>query len=280
MKRIIGVLICMLLLLAGCSHKEESNPKKPEPAPKEEEVTEVDERCIETLEKAAYIQLGDIVEDSYRESMGCELEQEDIEALKKLKNKLVMTDKPIVSFYYYKLSIYDKDKNLLDTWTVDVNYRIEAGLGYGIEGEGKLEELLKSVEEKNGITFEKVCSRVPGENYLQMLDKGSDINLVEITENNFIEGIDYYLEQEDIEALKKIKEDIEFGETQKEFDIYHYQIHIYTESGAELYFWVVDYDGKIYSQDYEMGGEALEQWQSVIEKKSGLSEKRKKWNNK
>lgn len=153
----------------------------------------------------AYIQLGDIVEDSYRESIDCELEQEDIEALKSLKNKLLMTEKPIVSFYYYKLSIYDKDRNLLDTWTVDVNYRIEAGLGYGIEGEGRLEELLKSVEEKNGISYEKVCSRVPGENYLEMLDKASDINLVEITENNFIEGIDYYLEQEDIEALKKNK---------------------------------------------------------------------------
>ena len=286
MKKKISILIIMLgmiMVFAACT-KEQSVRNVENVEPEESDVLEEnvepeqDEKSKEyakILDDVAYVTFGDVEEGIYEESMDFELDEVDVQSLKMLRDEIILEDGRISTYESYRLTLYDENRNKLDSWIVGWAGETETESSGMISEDGKYGEWIDSFEDKYAFKQKGLYTRTPGENYLYKFDEITKISVWEITANNFIPAIDYEVGKEDIEKLKSIKENIVVGKQKYERDDNYYHIEMSTDTGAEVAHWVVDHDGKIFTgEGYEISGDAIEEWRQLIEEKSGLADKR------
>ncbi len=280
-KSIFVFVVAAGMLLTTCSQEVKEKPKKNKKA-EETVVQKQDAKSKEyakMLEKVESITFGDVVEDSYEESIDFALEKEEIEQLKAIQDSIVLEPGEVYTHASYKLTFYDKNGNKLDSWKIGWVGEAETEAHGRIDEKGKFGKWVKNLEEKYKVDDMELYSRTPGKNYLQRLKEVDESVLDEITENNFIKGIKYELPKTDIEELKVIENEIIVGKEKHEIDEYYYKMEMYTDEGAGVYTWIVDFDGKMYTgEGYELSGEALMEWKEEIEEKSGLAEKEEREN--
>lgn len=99
-------------------------------------------------------------------------------------------------------------------------------------------------------------------------------NCYEITENSYIEGIDFDFSQEDIRQLREILEskEMEYSEITYEPEKAKYIINLYDKNGNALISFVQLEDGSLYMDGgYQVSSKALEElFNSRIQEKQNL----------
>ena len=222
------------------------------------------------LNQVTNIELDDIVEGSYLESIYVALDDEDIDALKRIVSKIEKCEKIPVSKPLYSLTFYDEEKNVIDVWKVCDVYTVRTANNIILSRENEFDEWLDMIENKYNITFD-IFNRTPGKNNMQQLEQADNAYITEITYNNFTSGVSCNLAEDDILSFKSLKNEIQIMQEKQDIDDYYYKIDFFDINGAELYSFIVDFDGKIYtSTGFEMTGEQAINWFGSVEKKYKL----------
>lgn len=223
------------------------------------------------LDLVTEIELDDIVEDSYIESIYVTLDDEDIDALKKIVSKIEKSEEHPVSKSLYSLTFYDEKNDVIDVWEVSNVYTVKTGNNIILSRKNELDEWLDMIENKYNITFD-IFNRTPGKNYMQQLEQADNAYITEITDNNFVSGVSCNLDEDDILSFKSLKDEIQIMQEKQNIDDYYYKIDFFDINGIELYSFIVDFDGKIYtSTGFEMTGEKVMNWFGSVEKKYKLN---------
>lgn len=96
--------------------------------------------------------------------------------------------------------------------------------------------------------------------YFKEIEKVKSINVVEITENNFVIGIDKEIDTTLVDKLISVKNEIHLSDTVVSVNEYDYQINMYDENENNLYIWIIK-DEHIYSEDgHEILFEGINKW--------------------
>lgn len=206
----------------------------------------------------------------YEEELDAELDPELTDSFRTLAESLKPEKGNAGSRTFYLIKFYDEKELLLAEWKVDTQHRIILENGEMISPDSSLENLFSELEESLDITF-AVFERAPGTDFLRLLEEAEKGKLTEVTEDNFQEGATYDLDSEDLKELKTHWPDIEIADTESGLEKIRYQIHFYTEKGAELYCLVVGEDGNLYTDTmYQLCGEMVSEWLDNLKRKAGL----------
>ncbi len=269
--------------LSGCTGLNPGNaPIIEEILPSETETVELD---LEYLDEVTSIEIVDSYEGKYEEELLIVLTEEEITALKAIKDKIKPEAMPwetnSVGYDGYKMNMYDKDGNFLTSW----NYsfwpnKIVDTQGQFLDYDDALKEWIKDMEETEDVSF-KLYARTPGENYFAELinaDHGHGEDCTDRAGDN--EYISFDLDEEDICTLQELtdticiieKSPLTIKEMDHEYDNLKYIIYVYTDTDAPYDFCVTN-DGSIYIQTkytFLVGGEGVEEWFRTLEAKYGL----------
>ena len=111
--------------------------------------------------------------------------------------------------------------------------------------------------------------------YFDDLSQAGTAELSEITENNFIEGIEYDLSEDQMEQLRSLAGKIRLKENTRRTDIddLYYSISIYDDNAAELHTIDVEKDGTVSCNGWPIEGRDLDAFISSIYESSGLASK-------
>lgn len=269
--------------LSGCTGLNPENvPIIEEILPSETENVELD---LEYLDEVSSIEIADSYEGKYEEELSIVLTEEEVLALKEIKEEIKAEPLPweynSVGYDGYKMNLYDKDGNLLTSW----NYsfwpnKIVDTQGQFLDYDDALKEWIKDMEETEDVSF-KLYARTPGENYFAELvnaEKGHGEDCTDRAGDN--EYISFDLDEKDIRTLQELtdticiieKSPLTIKEMDHEYDNLKYSFSVYTDMDASYDFYVTD-DGSIYIQTkytFLVGGEGVEEWFRTLEVKYGL----------
>lgn len=294
MKRVFLTSLAAMVILSGCMGLNPGNMTMPEESSEisiideQEVVSEIEQQAVELnldyLDEVARIEITDNVEGEYIGEFYIVLTEEEVNALKEIKDCIKSDPEPwsIKENRYYdcKMNMYDKDGNLVDCWRCDFLFLIADEEGQILEIKDELDDWLDDVKEAHDLYSAKF-SRIPGENYfaeIRNAEKGSGIeNYLPNGSNDYIS---FSLDEEDIRTLRELADTMYVLEEPHTpindlDDIYEelkYDISIYTDTDESYCFYVMA-DGTIYVQPdncYEVVGEGVEEWFRTIEAKYGL----------
>lgn len=232
---------------------------------KEMEITDV-------LDRTVGIRLTDPCADMYAEALDIELTSEQVASFVELEESLVVSAGNIGSKWFYALEFYDENNNLLQSWKIDTQHRIAAGEGKIIKSDTALKAWFEQMEEELSVEFD-LLERKPGEGYFYFITDVDHGSLMEVTENNFQQGIEYDFGEEDIQYLKENWKGTVFQEKKAEQQEMKIQIWLYSEGGADLYCFVSDEQGNLYTDTgYQVCGEGTSKWLEELKIKAGFSD--------
>lgn len=99
-------------------------------------------------------------------------------------------------------------------------------------------------------------------------DKIKDGHLRQRSETQFDDIIDYLLDKDDIEEVKKALSSAKLTEKAEKYDkeTYKYSFYLFDENEDTLYWLFVDSEGKFVYEDTELEAPELEEWLAKIEK--------------
>lgn len=127
---------------------------------------------------------------------------------------------------------------------------------------------LQKAEAKESAAVTAVPGEEKGTDPVLMWEEASALleqgNCYEITENPYIEGIDFDFSREDIGDLKEIfgRKDFQYSEMTYEPEKAKYMIHFYDQDGGNLISFTLMEDGKLYMDGkhggYQVSSEDLE----------------------
>lgn len=258
MKRNLLFLLCILnmLFLSSCTNDDRNIS--------DDNLIEDDNEFM-YLEQVANIELDDVIKNSYLESIHVNLDNEDIDAFKEIVSKMEKSETQPVAKPFYSLTFYDDKMDIIDVWEVCDTYTVKTDNHIIISQQGELSEWLDMIENKYNITFE-IFNRTPGENYMKQLEQADNAYITEITDNNFISGVSCNLEEDDLVSFKLLEDDIQIAQGRRDINDYYYQITFYDNNGGQLYTFVIDFDGKIYtSTGFEVTSQAAIDWFRRVE---------------
>ena len=284
-----GIMIVVFLLgsvgLSGCTRFNPENvPIIEEILPSETETVELN---LEYLDEVASIEIVDSYEGKYEEELLIVLTEEEVLALKEIKEEIKSEPLPwesnSVGYDGYKMNMYDKDGNLLTSW----NYsfwpnKIVDTQGQFLDYDDALKEWIKEMEETEDVSF-KLYARTPGENYFAELVNADHGNGIEVyLANGSDDYIHFDLDDEDLYTLQELtdticvirKSPLTIKEMDQEYDNLKYTMSVYTNTEASYDFVITD-DGSIYIQTkytFLVGGEGVEEWFRTLEAKYGLDQ--------
>lgn len=258
MKRNLLFLLCILsiVLLSSCANDGGN-------------ISDInlieDENEFMYLEQVTYIEMDDVIKNSYLESIYVNLDNEDIDAFKKIGSNMEESETQPVTRPFYSLTFYDEKMDVIDVWEVCDAYTVKTSNHIIISRQDELGEWLDMIENKYNITFE-IFNRTPGEDYMKQLEQADNAYITEITDNNFISGVSCVLEENDLLSFKQLEDDIQMVQDRRDINDYYYQIAFYDNNGGQLYTFVVDFDGKIYtSTGFEVTNQAAIDWFRGVE---------------
>lgn len=262
----------------------ESMSEIEEMLPSEKENVELD---LEYLDKVTSIEIVDSYEGKYEEELLIVLTEEEVSALKEIKEEIKPEPLPwesnSVGYDGYKMNMYDKDGKLLTSWNYSFRpNKIVDTKGQFLDYDDALKEWIKEMEETEDVSF-KLYARTPGENYFAELvnaDHGHGEDCTDRAGDN--EYIHFDLDEEDICTLQELtdticiieKSPMTIEEMDQEYDNLKYSFSVYTDTEASYEFYATD-DGSVYIQTkytFLVGGEGVEEWFRTLEAKYGLDQ--------
>lgn len=259
MKRNLLFLLCILsmLFLISCAN-DGSNIS-------DDNLMEDDNQFM-YLDQVTYIELDDVIKNSYLESIYVDLDNEDIDSFKKIGSNMEKSETQPVAKPFYSLTFYDEKMNVIDVWEVCDAYTVKTSNHIIISRQGELSEWLDMIENKYNITFE-IFNRTPGKDYMKQLEQADSAYITEITDNNYISGVSCVLGENDLLSFKQLEDDIQMVQDRRDINDYYYQITFYDNNGGQLYTFIVDFDGKIYtSTGFEVTSQAAIEWFRRVER--------------
>jgi len=270
-----GILIsaCCMLLFTGCnSTTDDANVNNASTEAQvteiettaaqvtEEETTDVNSGSIDRFSEITSIKIVDISDDLYEDKLEYTLTSEQVSSFIELQSDLSLYDKRSGSHEWYKLELYGKDDEPIDTFAVGVNYFITDSTGRSYSSD-KLKDWLKSVTESYDMSISKVCGRQPSDNYFKFMSEGTSGRFDEKAETNFDKVLELELTETDIKELSSALENIEFSKEATADIPFKYTIEVYNKYGAFLYAIYVDENMNIYTEyGYAITGGTITDW--------------------
>lgn len=265
-----GILIsaCCMLLFTGCGSTTDDNTNTnvttesqvTEANVTEEATTDVNNGSIDRFSEITSIKIVDISDDLYEDKLEYTLTSEQVSSFIELQSDLSLYDKRSGSHEWYKLELYGKNDELIDTFAVGANYFITDSTGRSYSSD-KLKDWLKSVTESYDMSISKVCGRQPSDNYFKFMSEGTSGRFDEKAETNFDKVLELELTETDIKELSSALENIEFSKEATADIPFKYTIEVYNKYGAFLYAIYVDENMHIYTEyGYEITGGTITDW--------------------
>ena len=289
--RILIYLALCMILISGCSSGAGDNTETDDKA----EIT--DNTASETMEtevsredyltgiinNVASVEGTDAFDERYEEPIRFELNDDETDALLECLKGAAVIEHTRGSGAYFRLILKNSSDELLDEWEIDTAGRIAASCGQitdhaddpeAIRPDSRLDAWLEDVEKTHGINFESVLGRAPGKHYFDDIAKAESAHLSEVTDNNFIEGTEYDLSEEELTQLRNLAGNINIRtDAGKNTDgDLRCRIYIYDNCDAGLHTIDIDKDGTISDSGWTIEGDRLEQAVSAILKSSGIGE--------
>lgn len=205
------------------------------------------ESYSDIINKAESAKIIDLIENQYEEELNIDIKEKDVA---KIKNILI-NNKPIIksniSSNVYKIALYDKNNNVIETLIINYNKDIISSRGT-FENKA-IKELCLKMEKKYKISYDKLLQRKPGKNYFKNL---AQCNFGTIINNETGESIQ--LSDENISAIK-FGSNIEILKRHN-FDI-KYRITLVDENENISYTFDVSSDNKVYCNKWELDGNII-----------------------
>lgn len=290
-KSLMYVMLAVLLC-TGCSSSTESGSSGDATGTEQDQSTGIlqeegvdrDKYLEELISRTKAIEGADAFEGRYEEPMSFALTEKETEELLEALAETTVVDPTGGSTAYYKLIFRNEDGEVLDEWMVDAAGRFSTYCGRitdnkddpdAVDPDSVLESWRTRMEAAHELSYEKVLSRKPGARYFDDLAQAKSADLSEITENNFIEGIEYDLSEDEMELIRGLagKIQVKDGSRHTESDDLYYRISIYDEGEAELHTIDVEKDGTVSCNGWLIEGKELEAAVSSIYESSGLANK-------
>ena len=197
----------------------------------------------------------DVYENKYEEELNIDIKEKDLNKLK----KLLIANKPIVksniSSNIYKIVLYDKDNEIVET--LIVNYNKDLISSRGTFENSSLDDFCSKLEKKYKIDYDKLVARKPGKDYFKDLLDCTSGSIINNKTNK-----SKYLTSENINALK-FASDIKILK-RKNFDI-KYRITLFDDSENISYVFDVSSDNKVYCNKWELDGNIVVIINSLIQ---------------
>jgi hypothetical protein len=173
--------------------------------------------------------------------------------------------------FNYRMVCYDDNGNVVDEFMVDSSYNLNNKAGFNLYHNDDCKEFFKDLEAAHGISKEYIYDRAPGSEYFSKLPDVSKMNFYENTENNFIEGVDYTLKENEVEEVRELLGSAVFtGNASKDIDCLYY-VSMYDEFGSSLYTVAVTKDFDVYVDGDQVEYDSVKDFIEKIEKISGYS---------
>ena len=133
-------------------------------------------------------------------------------------------------------------------WTVCADHSVYSKEGRVYTENDALDNWLKDIEASAGFDH-SMLDRAPGDNHLCLMDEAERAEINEITENNFVEGTSFALNEEEYSEFGDILTlyGVSFSRKPVKNLKEKYRISVYSENGAELYLLFLDQEGYLYT---------------------------------
>ncbi|MBQ8165363.1 MAG: hypothetical protein IJZ94_06070 [Clostridia bacterium] len=235
MKKLV-LLLCVLFLIAsnGCSKTEENY------------LSETNTGVNEMLNNVAKIRITDVAENMYKEPLDIFLTEEEVVSFVSAAKVANARQDSFSGYLYYSLEMIGVNGDVIDRLTLDTNNIAEFQSGIILERSGELDSVLKTIETKYNITTE-IWLRQPDEGYFSLFNMADHGTLDEITENNFIEGIDYDFSKEECQKIENALNEFEFSEFSSDNTNMKYELDIYSSGGAGLYQLYINENNEVFT---------------------------------
>ncbi len=206
------------------------------------------------------VQLRDPVFNMYENNR---LERLSTEAAEKLLHALETVQEKSTPFdgcMMYALDLLDQNDQVLCSLIVDDNGNIDSSDGRHFVRQGEVSDVLSELEDAYQIK-QNLYDRKPGKDYFTLLTDVSWGRLEEITENNFIDGIDLRLGKENILPIKEHLAQASFADERTEHIVKKYILFLYSEGDGMYYELYFDDNGRVYTaENYEILNSSLTDW--------------------
>lgn len=264
-KRFIPVFAAIILLLSSC--KAANDPSLAATSENHSEVETMN--LTEVISKTETVILRDPAKGMYQNDREIVLTNEERSSVLKALGQAQERTQPIFSYFLYSIELSDRDGKVLAVFPVDTKNSVETPDGELLSKEGELGRVLAEIEEKYQIRAD-LFKRMPGENYFCFMPEVSFGTFIEITENNFIQGLDIRLSRDDIAEMTAALADVKFAAERTESFDQKYQIDLYSEREGLFYCFYIDHEGRVYSvEQYEIFSSGLNEWlNTMIQKNS------------
>ena len=219
MKKSVVVILLVIIfttVITGCSRTSEIEVLETASAG----IKETADNCLcksnaglnEILEDVVNIRITDVAENMYKEPLDISLSEEDVKLLISALNESKEKEDSFDGYLYYSLEMLDADGVVIEQLTIDTHYTAEFQNGLILERSGELDSVLENIETKYNITTD-IWSRQPAEGYFSLFNLADHGSLDEITENNFIKGINHDISKEECLEIEKDLKEFEFSES-------------------------------------------------------------------
>ena len=160
-------------------------------------------------------------------------------------------------YLYYSFDLYDKNDKLIDRIVIDTQKTIKFDSGKNLQRTDELDSIIKSIEQSHNITMD-IWDRRPGSGYFSLFDLVSHGQLYEITENNFVKGLNLELSKSQCSEIADTIIDISFSDNIIEPIDKKFVFNFYTNDGATVYTLYLDSNSDVYTeQGYKVDCDVL-----------------------
>lgn len=250
--RILLFLLTALLLLSGCGLNDGRYATAPT-------TTEV-QTMKEIIGNTAVIEIRDVVEHRFAEEFSQMLTEEEKKELLQAIDATEEKEQHFGGYLMYALDFLDADGKLLTTLYVDNDITIEGADGNAYLRTGSIAQVLDRIESAYSIR-ERLYNKKPGSGYFSLLPQADHGYFYEITDNNFIKGMEKDVAKTEISALSA-----ELGaftvseEPTRDIDV-KYILELYSEDGGLYYKFFLNGEGRVFTIEYyEIQSDGLAAW--------------------
>ena len=202
---------------------------------------------VDIINNVTSAKIEDVYKNKYEEELSIELKEKDIKKLK----KILISNKPIVksniSSNIYKIVLYNKDNEIVET--LIVNYSKDIISSRGTFENSSLDDFGSKLEKKYKIDYDKLLARKPGKDYFKDLLKCTSGSIINNKTNK-----SKYLTDTNINALK-FASDIKILKRQ-DFDL-KYRITLFDDTENISYTFDISSDNKVYCNKWELDGNVV-----------------------
>ena len=250
------LLICFaIIMLGGCSNNTEDL----------RELNMVFD--IDAIKNETYlIEITDPLDSMYLPQLKIQVSEGEKKRFIDILNNLTPVSTGFSKSILYSVNYLDQNGNLLGTLMVDAGKTLKSSSGIYYKRDDIVSPFLDEIESKYKLDV-SLLKRQPGEHYFDLLCYAESGNMYEITENNFISGLDIDFNKEEICDFEKSISKSNFSSEKYEIEA-KYVIEIYSKDGGLLYRLFSDDNGMYYTDSgYCINHSSISKWFNKLGKR-------------